>query len=305
MAIKPLFNHHPADVFLAKPRGDRPIRIHVSRNTLLALLISIVLHVLVLWLVFPKITIKTAPKPTAIEVSLAPKKTAPVPEPIPVQSEVTPEPQKPVPNKKVIAQKPANKTSKPKVSDFSVPKTMTAPLPSPQQEPVPAKPAPRPSNEAPTDMAEYIAQQRAKRDLSELDASRQNAAAAAAEQDPSEEAKRDARIKNNFNNGTNGIFEIINLSSNSASFSFLGWTSSVSNAHREFFEVEAKNGQDVRLVMIRRMITLIRVHYQGDFDWQSQRLGRTIIKSARAEDSAELEDFLMQEFFGTNYKTKQ
>ena len=57
--------------------------------------------------------------------------------------------------------------------------------------------------------------------------------------------------------------------------------------------------------MIRRMIAIIRQHYQGDFDWESQRLGLTISKSARLEDSAELEDFLMQEFFGTNYKTKQ
>ena len=302
---KTLLQDNPIDCFLAKPLGDRSIRIHISRNTLLALLVSIVLHVLVLWLIFPTVNLNTAPKSTTIEVSLAPKKTAPVLEPVPVPVPVQPEPQKPEPNKKVIAQKPASKPSQPKAHDFTVPKTMTTPQPSPQQVPVTPKPAPRLSDDPPKDMAEYIAQQRAKRESSESDAARQNAAAAAAEQGPSEEAKRDARIKNNFNNGTNGIFEITNLSSNSASFSFLGWTSSVSNAHREFFDVEAKIGQDVRLVMIRRMITLIRVHYQGDFDWQSQRLGRTIIKSARLEDSAELEEFLMQEFFGQNYKTKQ
>ena len=294
------------DDFLAKPRGDKSIRIHISRNTLLALLVSIALHVLVLSLIIPKVNLNTAPKSTTIEVSLAPKKTAPVvaPVPVPVQPEVMPEPQKPEPNKKVIAQKPASKPSKPKAHDFSVPKTMTTPQPSTQQVPTTPKPAPQPSNDAPTDIASFIAQQRAKRESSESDAARQNAAAAAAEQGPSEEAKRDARIKNNFNNGTNGIFEITDLSSTSAKFSFLGWTSSMSNARSEFFEVEAKNGQDVRLVMIRRMISLIRVHYQGDFDWQSQRLGRTIIKSARVEDSAELEEFLMQEFFGQNYKAK-
>ena len=294
------------DDFLAKPRGDKSIRIHISRNTLLALLVSIALHVLVLSLIIPKVNLNTAPKSTTIEVSLAPKKTAPVvaPVPVPVQPEVMPEPQKPEPNKKVIAQKPASKPSKPKAHDFSVPKTMTTPQPSTQQVPTTPKPAPQPSNDAPTDIASFIAQQRAKRESSESDAARQNAAAAAAEQGPSEEAKRDARIKNNFNNGTNGIFEITDLSSTSAKFSFLGWTSSMSNARSEFFEVEAKNGQDVRLAMIRRMIALIRVHYQGDFDWQSQRLGRTIIKSARVEDSAELEEFLMQEFFGKNYKAK-
>ena len=297
------------DDFLAKPRGDSSIRIPISRNTLLALLASIALHVLVLMLIVPKINLNTAPKSTTIEVSLAPKKTVPRVEPMPtpaqpeMKSEPEPEriPRQPKP--KIIAQKPASKPSKPKANDFSVPKTMTTQRsiqeqPSPQQ--APATPA-----DAPTDMASYIAQQRAKRDASEADAAHQNAAAMAAEQGPSEEAKRDARIKNNFNNGTNGIFEIINLTSNSASFSFLGWTSSVSNARREFFDVEAKSGQDVRLVMIQRMIALIRVHYQGDFDWQSQRLGRTISKSARLEDNAELEEFLMQEFFGQNYKTKQ
>lgn len=284
------------DDFLAKPRGDKSIRLNISRNTLIAFLVSIALHVLVLLLVLPKINLNSAPQSTTIEVNLAPKTTAPIATPSPIIPEEKP---------KIIAQKPISKPNKPKASDFSVPKIMTTPLPSPQQVPVrPVKPQPQ-SPDAPTDMASYVAQRRALREASESDAARQNAAAAAAEQGPSEEAKRDARIKNNFNNGTNGIFDIAELTSTSARFSFLGWTSSVSNARREFFDVEAKNGQDVRLIMIRRMIGIIRQHYQGDFDWESQRLGRTISKSARLEDSAELEDFLMQEFFGTNYKTKQ
>ena len=305
------------DDFLAKPRGDQSIRLNISRNTLIALLISIALHVLVLMFIAPKVKVKTAPTSRAIEVSLAPKTTAPIAAPVPTQVEPDAEPETQLKNKpkpknnlkpknkpkpKIIIQKPS---SKPETNDFSVPKTLTTPQPSPPQEPSVAKTKPQPPANAPTDMASYVAQQRAKRDAGESAAASQNAAAAAAERGLSEEAKRDARIKNNFNNGTNGIFEITNLSSNSASFSFLGWTSSVSNARREFFEVEAKSGQDVRLAMIRRMIALIRLHYQGDFDWQSQRLGRTISKSARVEDSAELEEFLMQEFFGQNYKIKQ
>ena len=46
------------------------------------------------------------------------------------------------------------------------------------------------------------------------------------------------------------------------------------------------------------MIAIIREHYDGDFPWESHRLGRTIMKSTRLEDSEELEDFLMKEFFG-------
>ena len=293
------------DEFLAKPRGDKAIRLYISRNTLIAFLVSIALHVLVLLLVLPKINLKSAPQSTTIEVNLAPKPTAPVAMPSPIISEEKPAPE-PEPKKKVIAQKSNSKPNKPKASDFSVPKTMATPQPSPQKVPMrPVNPQPQNPTDAPTDMASYVAQRRAQREASESDAAHQNAAAAATEQGPSEEAKRDARIKNNFNNGTNGIFDITELNYTSAKFSFLGWTSSVSNARRDFFEVEAKNGQDVRLIMIRRMIAIIREHYQGDFDWDSQRLGRTISKSARLEDSAELEDFLMQEFFGTNYKTKQ
>ena len=291
------------DDFLAKPRGDKSIRLNISRNTLIAFLVSIVLHVLVLLLVLPKINLNSAPHSTTIEVNLAPKTTAPIATPSPIIPEEKPTPE---PKPKIIAQKPISKPNKPKSSDFSVPKIMTTPQPSPQQVPAGSvKPQPQSPTDAPTDMASYVAQRRAQREVSELDAASQNAAAVAAEQGPSEEAKRDARIKNNFNNGTNGIFEITELTSTSAKFSFLGWTSSMSTARQQFFDVEAKSGQDVRLAMIRRMIAIIRQHYQGDFDWESQRLGRTISKSARLEDSAELEDFLMQEFFGTNYKTKQ
>ena len=301
----PVTENNSLEAFLAKPRGDKHIRLNISRNTLIAFLVSIALHVLLLLLVLPKINLNSVPQSTTIEVNLAPKTAAPVATPSPIIPEEKPTPE-PEPKKKVIAQKPVSKPNKPKASDFSVPKTMTTLQPSPQQVPArPVKPQPQSPTDAPTDMASYVAQRRAQREASESDAARQNAAAVAAEQGPSEEAKRDARIKNNFNNGTNGIFDITELSSTSAKFSFLGWTSSVSNARRDFFEVEAKNGQDVRLIMIRRMIAIIRQHYQGDFDWESQRLHRTISKSARLEDSAELEDFLMQEFFGTNYKTKQ
>jgi hypothetical protein len=66
--------------------------------------------------------------------------------------------------------------------------------------------------------------------------------------------------------------------------------------------VEAGRGEDIRLVMIRRMIAIVREHYDGDFDWISNRLGRTVTLSARPADNAALEDFLMKEFFGNNYK---
>lgn len=305
MAITPPTNDS-FGTFLQSPRGDKLIRLHVSRNTLIAFVVSIVLHLLALLFLVPKIDLNPSPQATTIEVSLAPKPTAP---------EVTPEPEtvlEPIPSpvpeikEKIIAKKPTSKPSTPKASDFSVPKVLTTPQPSPQTVPItsPINPQPQISTDAPVDMMAMVNQKRAQREEQESDAARQNAAAAAAERGPSPEEKRDANIKRNFQSGTNGVFEITRLESRSASFTFLGWTSSLSNARREFFEVEASAGQDVRLLMIRRMISLIRTHYQGDFDWESHRLGQAIVLSARTEDSAGLEDFLMVEFFGQNYKTK-
>ena len=299
-----LSNDNSFEAFLRKPRGDKQIRLNISRNALIALIVSIVLHLLAVLFLVPKIDLNTNTRPATLEVSLAPKPTAPVVTPV---AEPMPLPAPKV-EKKIIAKKPTSKPSKPKPNDFSVPEVLAkpevlaTPEPSPQQVPILPKPQPQSPTDAPTDMMAMVNQKRAQREAQESDAARQNAAAAAAERGPSAEEKRDANIKRNFQNGTNGIFEITRLEPRSASFTFLGWTSSLSNARREFFEVEALSGQDVRLVMIRRMIALIRTHYQGDFDWESRRLNRTVVKSARVEDSAELEEFLMQEFFGPNYR---
>jgi hypothetical protein len=64
-------------------------------------------------------------------------------------------------------------------------------------------------------------------------------------------------------------------------------------------EVDAGVGGDIEIAMIRRMIELIRTHYTGDFQWESHRLGRVVVLSARPDDQPGLEEFLMKEFFGT------
>jgi len=294
--------YNAADLFLAKPRRERAIQITVNRNTLLAILASLLLHAILIFWIIPKPEMSPIPQSTTIEVNLAPlPQTAPViaePTPLPEQQ---PELQPPTP--KVIAKKPVAKPIKPKPQDFSVPEVIARQAPSPTPLPLPTPKSPAP-NEAPVDMMAMVNQRRAQRQAVESYAAQQNAEAAARERGPSEDEKRDRRIMENLKVGTNGIFEVKRIDSNSASFSFKGWTDNYNNAKMQFFQVEARSGQDIRLVMIRRMIDLIREHYQGDFEWESHRLGRSVMKSARVEDSAELEDFLMQEFFGPHYKTQ-
>jgi hypothetical protein len=114
----------------------------------------------------------------------------------------------------------------------------------------------------------------------------------------SEGDKRDAKIKANLNlGGTNGIFEIRRKTANKAQFSFKGWKSNINTARLEIIDVFAGDGEDINRAIVRSIIHIIRRDYDGDFKWESRRLGRVLTLSARMEDTAGLETFLMQEFF--------
>jgi len=62
-------------------------------------------------------------------------------------------------------------------------------------------------------------------------------------------------------------------------------------------DVQKGNNPDIRIAVVRKIIAIIRDQESGTFRWQSLRLGRDVSLSARAEDTAELEIFMMREFF--------
>ncbi|MDO9150373.1 MAG: hypothetical protein Q7U33_03235 [Methylotenera sp.] len=291
------FDEFLAQAYRLRSVNDKSISVNISRNTIIAIVLSLLIHAIFFFFA-PNVKFDEPPAspPTTIEVSLAQPKAKPMVEPLP---QPMPELEKekpivkPIKQPKVIA-KVAKPLSKP---EFMVPEPTPVPKP-PTQEPV-LDPAKFP------DMASYMKAVQASRKGAEYDAARQNAEAIASQRGPSEEQLRDERIKNNFKSGTNGIFEITSKSSRHATFVFKGWTNDYSNARLQYFEVEASTGQDIRLSIIKRMIALIREHYQGDFTWESHRLGRSVTQSARLEDNAGLEDFLMMEFFGSNYRNTQ
>lgn len=153
---------------------------------------------------------------------------------------------------------------------------------------------------APTDLSEYINQRRRQQNrpvgiFDELE----NNKNINPEPQPSAEEIRMARVKRNLQiPGTNGIFQIINIGPRYAQFSFRSWTTGDSNPRRVLIEVEAGPDGDIKRAIIRRMIQLIRQYHQEDFNWESDRLNRVVVLSARPGDSEGLENFLMREFFG-------
>jgi hypothetical protein len=97
--------------------------------------------------------------------------------------------------------------------------------------------------------------------------------------------------------GVGGVFQVLRKGLRTGEFAFNGFRNSGMKQWREVIEVDAGPGGDIELAMIRRMIELIRGHYQGDFRWDSHRLGRVVVLSARPADQPGLEEFLMKEFF--------
>ena len=187
--------------------------------------------------------------------------------------------------------------SKPRIN----PRTdIAAAKPVGQSEPAPA-PAPAPAQNLapPADLTAYINAAREHRRTTEMSAERENAEARASERVPSADEIRMANVMRNLQpQGTSGVFQIVSMGVRTAKFSFRGWTKDAGSSRRELIEVDAGQNGDVERAIVRSMIELIRKYYKGDFNWESQRLNRMVIMSARVEDNAGLEDFLIREFFG-------
>ena len=98
-----------------------------------------------------------------------------------------------------------------------------------------------------------------------------------------------------------GLFAITRMAYDDGEFVFYGWKDDPDPKPAQTIQVRLGANPDMRIAVVRRMIALIREHEQGDFQWQSWRLGRIVVLSARQDDNAGLEEFLLREFFETRH----
>jgi hypothetical protein len=101
-----------------------------------------------------------------------------------------------------------------------------------------------------------------------------------------------------------GLFQLRKLGLDEAEFMFFGWNKDIARKVNQRIVVERGNNPDIRIAVVRRIITIIRDQEKGDFRWQSLRLGRDLNLSARAEDTAELEAFMLREFFESDSRPR-
>jgi hypothetical protein len=260
----------------------------IRRSTLLGIVASLLFHGLLLLVVIrhPVPLVPTGGLPP-LEVRLndwVPPQ--PARKPVPKVAPAQPRPHKAQPQRT----HPATLARRIIAVDKAVPHAPPLPIaltPLPEPHAVPTPPTPETSDAPPTDMASYIQAQRAKRAEAEHGVS-----------GPTPDQVSMANIQRNLKiDGTNGVFQILSMGVRQATFSFRGWTNDYSNAKRQVIEVDAGVGGDVERAVVQRMITLIRGYYKGDFNWQSQRLNKVVVLSARPDDNSGLEAFLMKEFF--------
>lgn len=284
-------------------RGNSYIHIRINRNASVAAIASLLVHALLLLLLSRQALLNqqqpVAEQRQTINVRLnprLPKQEAPPPASIPEPSHITHSRHARRPEIKPRSVSPPDAPRVMAAAPVELP-SITIPTPPPAR----VSPTSKPSVPDPaqfTDMMAYVNAVREKRHLAGEDADRINEEAIARERGPSEDEVRLANLKRNLQpSGTNGVFQILSMDAHTAQFAFRGWKNEFSFSHREVYEVNS--GQDVERAVVRKMIEIIRRYYTGDFNWESQRLGRVLLLSARLQDNDGLEDFMLQEFFGS------
>lgn len=270
------------------PPRDPYLHLRIRRSTLYAALASLLLHLAVLFAVPHQPMGSNAAATSRSDRLIARLRTDQ-----PVQAPAAASPPAHLPRsanrRKPVSKPPVLARNKPDSQQRTAPTVAANPPPPPMAEPA-------------TDMQSYLEAARARRRASQGFSEREIAAAAALDgldRQPSEEERRMAQIKRNLMPGTSGVFQILSMDSRTAAFSFRGWTVDASNARREYIAVDIGTNANIEIAIVRRMIELIRRYYQGNFNWESQRLDRTVVLSARPEDNDGLEEFMMKEFFRT------
>lgn len=251
------------------------------------------------FLSLPEVEIETPPPIAASFIDLNESEEANTS--VPVAPSSAPQPEQP----KVAEAKPAPKQPPPPVkapSSRPQAKPKAAEQPSKPRTPIPAQEVAKTKareepTEAPMDLSEYINRAKERRRAEGLFDDSEAMPANTAKQ-PTADEIRMANIRRNLQNpGTSGIFQILRIGPRTAEFSFRAWTTGQSNPRLQMIQVTAGPDGSVERAIIRRMIELIREYYKEDFNWESHRLHRVVVLSAREKDTAGLEEFLMREFF--------
>ncbi len=254
----------------------------------LAIAFSVLLHLAVLWqwkmqkplpdLTPPSITVKLEPipgPPPAIVVPPPPQSRAAPPAPPVARAPATPAPRAPAPP----PAPPVIATAPPVAGE-------TAPPPAPPMRAPPAE-----------DFAAFVEARRRARGEPSAAAPAEDENARATRLAVANLSTAKAQGVGYDPNRSGGIFTMKSRGVDYAEFMFNGWHTDARRNLQQLVEVRKGGNENIELAVVRKMIEIIRANVQGDFQWRSHRMNRVVTLSARQQDNAGLEEFLMREFF--------
>jgi hypothetical protein len=280
---------------------DRPDGVTIP-TIWVAFALSLLIHFAVLWQWLPKPLrpspdeIKLGAANGSLDVRLAPPPSPPPAPKLPIQ----PPAPRPEASPPIVAVRP--RPTPPVIAFNWPPPNIQAPPPA-----VPAVTAPVPARlPADGDLTSYIEARRRARAQSSPAASAESVANAQPVEDDKARSNRIAAANLGAQRAPTfgydpkqggGVFQIVGMGYDHAEFFFFGWNKEIRRNTKQLIEVRKGNNSDMRIAVVRKMISIIREYEQEDFLWDSYRLGRSLRLSARARDNAGLEEFMLREFF--------
>jgi hypothetical protein len=281
------------DPFEAAPRRREDV-VTIPR-VWVTLALSILIHGVALWLIVPQLPLtpgtEQAQATDRLQVQIvAQAPSAPAP-PVPSPPKLPPPPRE----SRAILSARARPRNAPTPE---APPVLVVPTPKAPDTPPPPPAVAQPAQPTPPvagDLSSFIASRRNARGESstpvETEAERRDrmvAASMPATQSPiaGRQIKRGG-----------GLFQLTRMAYDDAQFLFFGWNKDAGSRTTQSYEVRLGNNSDMRIAVVRKMIAIIREQEKGDFDWESWRLGRIVTLSARPDDNAGLEEFLLHEMF--------
>ena len=276
----------------------------VRRRFEIALVISLLIHAVVVWKWLPHEPIVLTPGDNPSQdpnqqLSLRVVPSRPATPQQPAQIREAPPPPAPIQRPRAPIPRPITRPTPPVLATPAPAPAIVSPPAAPVPPPVVVTPAPpAPAQPMTQDLASYIEQRRR---------ARGEAGDAPANVD-SDSARRDRAIAQNLaslststfgevpRNG-GGTFQIRRLDYDDAQFSFYGWSKEINKRTFQVIDVRKGTNENISIAVVRKIISIIREYEPGDFRWHSLRLSRDLTLSARPEDNADLEKFMMQEFF--------
>lgn len=288
------------------PSGGNAFRKRTSFVVGVAL--SVLMHVIGLWFVIersPLVIKAPAPGEDRIIVSLAPPATeAPIQPkmraPAAPKPEASPRPSRPDSAAKRTAPRP-------KQSRKQAIARNTTPAVTPKTVPIPPQPeVAHPDMSMPDDMFTQLEAKRKRR----ADANAEERALEADNRPSQEDESRRANsvalaniaeslkgVSGAGRDKAGGVFQIRHLGFRKAEFMFYGWSTNSRRNSMRLVTVEQGAEADIQVAVVKKMIEIIREEKSDSFIWNSHRLGKQLTLSAKPEDRAELQQFLIREFF--------